>query len=236
MLLSVVSDSFVTQWTAAHQVPLSMGFSRQEYWSGLPFPSPGDLPDPEIKFKSPILQADSLPSETPGKPHTWERMTWKQKEPDEWNPSCEIHCCWRAHFSWQLLSFLCSISVLRRLERKSYTSSEAQEARREIGRQAVHGLTAVSYRPFIPSCTWGSTSSSAKTQISRDLSLCLCVCMLGVQGTRMNCSLKCPSSVLDTCPCFCLQCRTLLPKVQDFFPPWKRAHLPLRKLTMLDAF
>ena len=45
-----------------------MGFSSQEYWSGLPFPSPGDLPDPEIEPGSPALQADSLPSEPPGKP------------------------------------------------------------------------------------------------------------------------------------------------------------------------
>ena len=106
---------FLTQWTTACQAPLSMGFSRQEYWSGLPFPSPGDLPDPEIEFKSPVLQADSSPSETPGKPHTWKRMTSKQKGPDEGNPGCEIHCCWRAHSSRQLLSFLCCISVLRRL-------------------------------------------------------------------------------------------------------------------------
>ena len=49
---SVVSDSFVTPWIVAHQAALSMGFSRQEYWSGLPFPSPGDLPDPGIEFKS----------------------------------------------------------------------------------------------------------------------------------------------------------------------------------------
>ena len=57
----------VTPWTAAHQGPLSMGFSRQEYWSGVPFPSPGDLPDPGIKPGSPALQADSLLSEPPGK-------------------------------------------------------------------------------------------------------------------------------------------------------------------------
>ena len=48
--------------------PLFMGFSRQEYWSGLPFPSLGDLPDPGIEPGSPALQADSLPSEPPGKP------------------------------------------------------------------------------------------------------------------------------------------------------------------------
>ena len=50
------------------QAPLSMGFSRLEYWSGLPFPSPGDLPDPGIKLESPALQADSLCSEPQGKP------------------------------------------------------------------------------------------------------------------------------------------------------------------------
>ena len=49
------------------KVPLSMEFSRQEYWSGLPFPSPGDLPDPGIKLRAPALQTDSLPSEPPGK-------------------------------------------------------------------------------------------------------------------------------------------------------------------------
>ena len=52
---SVVSDSFATPWTVAHQAPLSMGFSRQEYWSGLPFPSPGDLPDSGIEPRSPTL-------------------------------------------------------------------------------------------------------------------------------------------------------------------------------------
>ena len=52
-----------TLWTVACQSPLSMGFSRQEYWSGLPFPSPGDLPNPGIEPWSPALQADSLPTE-----------------------------------------------------------------------------------------------------------------------------------------------------------------------------
>ena len=59
---------FVAPLTIVHQAPLSMGFSRQEYWSGLPFPPPGDLPDTGIKPRSPALQADSLPSELPGKP------------------------------------------------------------------------------------------------------------------------------------------------------------------------
>ena len=59
---------FATPWTVAHQVPPSMGFSSKEYWSGLPFPSPGDLPDPGIEPGSPALQADALPSEPPGNP------------------------------------------------------------------------------------------------------------------------------------------------------------------------
>ena len=59
---------FATPWTVAYTAPLSMGFSRQEYWSGLPFPSPGDLPNPGIEPRSPTLQADALSSEPPGKP------------------------------------------------------------------------------------------------------------------------------------------------------------------------
>ena len=59
---------FETPWTVAHQGLPSMGFSRQEYWSGLPFPSPGDLPDPRIEPRSPALQADALTSEPPGNP------------------------------------------------------------------------------------------------------------------------------------------------------------------------
>ena len=72
----IQSESEVTQsrltlcdpWTVVGQAPLSMGFSRQEYWSGLPFPSPRNLPDPGIEPESPVLQADSLPSELPGNP------------------------------------------------------------------------------------------------------------------------------------------------------------------------
>ena len=57
---------FETPWTVAHQAPPSIEFSRQEYWSGLPFPSPGDLPGPGIEPRSPTLWADALPSEPPG--------------------------------------------------------------------------------------------------------------------------------------------------------------------------
>ena len=71
---------FVTPWTVAYQAPPSMGFSRQECWSGLPFPSPGDLPDQGIEPGSPTLQADALPSEPPEK-HTFSlwKLTFKKK-------------------------------------------------------------------------------------------------------------------------------------------------------------
>ena len=62
-------NSSVTPWTAAHQAPLSKEFSRQEYCSRLPFPSPRDCPYPRTEPRSPALQADSLPSEPPGKPN-----------------------------------------------------------------------------------------------------------------------------------------------------------------------
>ena len=65
-----------TLWTLARQAPLSMGFSRQEYWSGLPCPPPGDLPDPGIKLESPALQADSLPM---------------SHEMNEWNEAQEMN-------------------------------------------------------------------------------------------------------------------------------------------------
>ena len=63
-----MSDFLQPPWTLAHQAPLSMEFSRQEYWSGLPFLSPGDLPKSGIEPRSPSLKADSLMSEPPGKP------------------------------------------------------------------------------------------------------------------------------------------------------------------------
>ena len=66
-LVSKSCPTLATPWTVDCQA-LSTGFSRQEYWSGLPFPSPGDLPDPGIEARSPVLQADSLPTELPGKP------------------------------------------------------------------------------------------------------------------------------------------------------------------------
>ena len=87
----------MTPWTAARQAPLSMGFSRQEYWSGLPCPPLGDLPNPGIKPRSPTFQADSSPSEPPGKPKNTGvgslsllQGIFPTKESDQ----CLPHCRW----------------------------------------------------------------------------------------------------------------------------------------------
>ena len=85
---------FVTPWTVAYQAP-NMGFSRQEYWSGLSFPSPGDLPDPGIEPKSPALQTDALPSEPPG-------SRWLFPTPrDLPNPGIEPALCLPFLLHWQ---------------------------------------------------------------------------------------------------------------------------------------
>ena len=71
VLVSQSCPTFATPWTVACQPPLSLGFFRQEYWNGLPFPSPGDLSDPEIELMSSLsatLQVESLPAEPLGKP------------------------------------------------------------------------------------------------------------------------------------------------------------------------
>ena len=68
-----------TPWTVALQAPPSMGFSRQEYWGELPFPSPGDLPDPGIESMSPALQADALTSQPPGKRLYLETIFFKEE-------------------------------------------------------------------------------------------------------------------------------------------------------------
>ena len=72
---------FVTPWTVGHQAPPSMGFPRQEYWSGLPFPSPGYLPDPGIEPRPPALQADALTSEPPGKVISGMKQFFKTRTP-----------------------------------------------------------------------------------------------------------------------------------------------------------
>ena len=92
---------FVTPWTAAYQAPLSMEFSRQEYWSGLPFPFPVDLPNSGIKPKSPALQVDSLPTEPPGSPTTSERPSMTVS----FNIGAPLSLSSKSHFLWTYSDF-----------------------------------------------------------------------------------------------------------------------------------
>ena len=91
----------MSPWTVAHQAPLSMEFSRQEYWSGWPFPPPGDLPDSGVEPGSLAMQADSLPSESPGKPKRGMgadqrrlvvQRAWTNKLGERWNETDSLSC------------------------------------------------------------------------------------------------------------------------------------------------
>ena len=96
VLCLVMSDS-ATPRTVARKAPLSMGFSKQEYWSALPCPPPGALPTPGIKPRSPALQADSLPSEPPGKPMNTRVGSLSLLQgilPTSESNRCLLHCRW----------------------------------------------------------------------------------------------------------------------------------------------
>ena len=85
VLCLVVSDSFLPHGLQLAKLLCPWGFSRQEYWNELPYPPPGDLPNPGIKPRSPALQADSLPSESPGKPrNTPERIDSRYDDTEKW--------------------------------------------------------------------------------------------------------------------------------------------------------
>ena len=88
---------FATPWTVAYQAPPSIGFFRQECWSGLPFPSPGDFPDPGIKPGSPALQADALPSEPPGKQIYLKMGTIKDRNSKDLTEAEEIKKGWQEY-------------------------------------------------------------------------------------------------------------------------------------------
>ena len=99
---------FATLWTVAHQSPPSMGFSRQEYRSWLPFPSPGDLPDSGIEPRSPALQADALTSKPPGKPKVkWSYSVVTLCDPMDCSlPGSSVHGIFQAIvLEWIAISF-----------------------------------------------------------------------------------------------------------------------------------
>ena len=99
---------FATLWTVASQAPPSMGFSRQEYWSGLPFPSPGDLPNPRIEPGSPALQADSLPTELWRKPSAYNSVTLLLTQDEIYRLQVFHHRLEYLFPMWH--SFLCSVA------------------------------------------------------------------------------------------------------------------------------
>ena len=101
-----MSNSFATPWTIAHQVPLSTAFPKQECWSGLPFPSPGDLPNPRIKLRSPALAGKFFTTEPPGESwnniYTMELYLYYlglEGNPAIWNNTNEW--IWRAYAKWK---------------------------------------------------------------------------------------------------------------------------------------
>ena len=129
-LVTQSCSTLVAPWTVACQTPLPMGFSRQEYWRGLPFPSPGDLPSPGLEPRSPALQADSLPTELLGKPwkllntprilpgvdifdeqglRQWAKTTTTKRTPPSigfrWKPS-------RSEFPLEFISFTFTLLIL----------------------------------------------------------------------------------------------------------------------------
>ena len=111
---------FATPWVVPFQVLLSMGFSRQEYWSGLLFPSPGDLPNPGIEPGSPALQTDALPSEPPAN-----EMRWNQKR--------------RQQASQLSLPYVCSTVWIAQRYSRNYTEKRSGRKETEVVRRIKGG-------------------------------------------------------------------------------------------------
>ena len=127
----------MTPWTVACQAFLSVGFSRQEYWSELPLPYPGDLPDPETEPGSPTLQADSLLSEPPRKPplHYW----WKYKMiPPCWKTVWQFFRRFIIELSCDLAIVLLSIVRKRSENRFSYAREVRTGSYTSICSNVIH--------------------------------------------------------------------------------------------------
>ena len=111
----VMSNPFVTWWTVARQAPPAMGFIRQEYWSGLPFPSAGDLPDPGIEPTSPALAGESFTTEPPGTPTLTmlqlKKKKLKGKEKSQAGELCEIKGSKKTSQGWNFKEQDCPMSV-----------------------------------------------------------------------------------------------------------------------------
>ena len=131
---------FATPWTVTYQAPLSMGFSRQEYWSGLPFPSSGDLPNPGIESRSPALQGDSSLSEPPGKPPVIDKKL----------PNCTF---WSCLFCFRVSKFhLSSENISQYLHLPTHTQNQGSGVPDLCGDfdTAIPCLEAFAPRPGFP--------------------------------------------------------------------------------------
>ena len=155
---------FVTSWTVAHQAPPSMEFSRQEYWSRLPFPSPGDLPDPGIKPGSPALQADALPYEPPGKPNLHPKRSWSQLSGllPVWS-TIAFWIPWN-HYIWEV----CSANQWDALKTAMPAASIGQHKRPNCPPQPVKWIGLWSFASFAI-FTWPLTNRLPLLQASQQL-------------------------------------------------------------------
>ena len=141
----VISDS-LTPWIVAHQVPLSIGFSRQEYWSGLPFASPGDLPYAGIEPRSPALRAGSFPPEPRGKPRQAVAGSFFSTGPHGKSQALLLSCFYWGHLTNSLSagikvqsSFLHLKSSLHIITRKS-KRIQLKEKKRQLALKGTRGV------------------------------------------------------------------------------------------------
>ena len=129
---------FVVAWTVACQAPLFMELSRQEYWSGLPFPSPGDLPSPRTEPRSPALQADPLPSQPPGKPKNTGRVAYPFSSRYSWFRNWTSVSCIAGRFftSWAARKAP-NIQMKQKVVCQSgvYVNKCSKYVRRKVGRK-----------------------------------------------------------------------------------------------------
>ena len=158
----------MTPWSVAHQLPLSMEFSRQEYWSGLPFSSLGDLPNPGIEPQSPALQVDSLLSEPSGKLKLFSILTpnticWFPYYLHDLSIWCHMHECVLSHFSYvQLFVTLWTrapqVPLSMGFSRQEYWSGLPCPPPRDLHNPGIKPMSLISSalagRFFITSTTW----------------------------------------------------------------------------------
>ena len=146
---------FATPWTVAHQALPPRGFSRQEYCSGLPFPSPGDLPGPGIQPRSPALQADALTSEPPGKPKSFLILELGNIASESWvSPaSCSANCFALAYYlSFSLKNILWLVVLIDFYHIKTSTMANFKLSKNQLSKFQKLWTTSSNTPPVIFFC------------------------------------------------------------------------------------